>query len=98
MNVNIAWFIVGVSAASLTAFSFIPQILKILKTRSARDVSIAMLLQFLVGVSLWTAYGFHLKDVIIITGNLITLGSIIVLIVLYFKHRRYGGGHGQDQN
>jgi len=61
---------------------------KIIKTRSAKDVSIAMLLQFVAGVSLWTAYGFHLKDGIIIAGNIITLGSLMVLIVLYFKHRR----------
>ena len=88
MTENILWFMVGLSAASLTTFSFIPQIVKIVKTKSAKDVSAAMLVQFLLGVCLWTAYGVHLRDVIIVTGNIITLGSVVVLIALWFRYRR----------
>jgi MtN3 and saliva related transmembrane protein len=82
------WTFIGVSAACLTMFSFFPQILKILRTRSARDVSIITLLQLSLGVTLWIAYGVHLKDPIIITANSVTLLSLGFLLFLYFMYGR----------
>ncbi|MDD5255293.1 MAG: SemiSWEET family transporter [Candidatus Omnitrophica bacterium] len=81
------WSIVGTCAASLTMLSFIPQIYKIVKTRSARDVSFMTLLQLTLGVSLWIAYGVHLKDAIIIGANVITLVSLLITLGLYYKYR-----------
>ena len=80
------WSIVGSTAAALTMFSFIPQIIKILKTKSAKDVSLVTLLGLSVGVSLWIAYGIHLKDAIIITANSVTLTTLITLLCLYFNY------------
>ena len=77
------WLIVGLSAACLTMFAFIPQIIKILKTRSVQDVSVLTLLQLFFGVSLWIAYGVHLKDAVIITANSVTLTSLFILLYLY---------------
>lgn len=84
MNKDILWTIIGLTAACLTMFAFIPQIFKALKTKSVKDVSLVTLLQLSLGVSLWIAYGIHLKDVIIITANSITLFSLIILLFLYF--------------
>lgn len=82
------WLIVGLSAACLTMFAFIPQIIKILKTRSVKDVSLITLLQLSFGVSLWIAYGVHLKDAVIITANSVTLTSLFILLYLYLVYRR----------
>lgn len=82
------WTIVGASAATLTMFSFIPQIVRCLRIRSAKDVSPVMLFQLSTGVSLWMVYGAHLKNPIIILANGITLLSLMVLIFLYFKFER----------
>ena len=81
------WLIVGIAAASLTAFSFIPQIVKIVKRRSAADVSLVTLLQFFCGVFLWLLYGIHLKDAIIITANSVMLTTLTIVIGLFFKYR-----------
>lgn len=69
-------------------FSFIPQIVKALKTKSVRDVSIITLLQLSLGVSLWIIYGIHLKDAIIILANAVTLATLIMLLHLYFNYGR----------
>ena len=61
-------------------FSFIPQIIKSFKTKSVKDVSIVTLFQLSLGVSLWIAYGIHLKDAIIIAANSIMLFSLIILL------------------
>ncbi len=82
------WSIIGVSAACLTMFSFIPQIAKVVKTRSAKDVSVITLFQLSCGASLWIIYGAHLKDPIIITANTITLATLLILLFLYFNYGR----------
>lgn len=78
------WSIIGSSAAALTMFSFIPQIIKAAKTRSVRDVSLATLLQLSLGVLLWIFYGLHLKDPVIVTANLVTFISLLVLLLFYY--------------
>lgn len=79
------WLAIGSLAAVLTMFAFIPQILKVLKTKSVKDVSFVTLLQLSLGVSLWIVYGIHLKDPIIVTANSVTLSSLIILLCLYFR-------------
>ncbi len=82
------WTIIGLCAAILTMFAFIPQIIKVLKNKSAKDVSLITLLQLSLGVSLWIAYGIHLRDAIIITANSVTLTTLILLLFLYFNYGR----------
>lgn len=82
------WTIIGLGAATLTMFSFIPQIIKVVKTKSAKDVSLITLFQLSFGVSLWIIYGLHLKDPIIILANSVTLSSLVVLLILYFNYAR----------
>ena len=82
------WTIIGFSAATLTMFAFIPQIIKIIKTKSAKDVSLITLLQLFLGVSLWIVYGIHLKDSIIIIANSVTILTLIILLCLYCNYRK----------
>ncbi|MDD5560652.1 MAG: SemiSWEET transporter [Candidatus Omnitrophica bacterium] len=82
------WTLIGATAATLTMFSFIPQIARSLRTRSVRDVSPVTLFQLSIGVFLWMIYGLYRKDPIIILANAVTLASLCVLISLYFKYGR----------
>ncbi|MCM8796775.1 MAG: SemiSWEET transporter [Candidatus Omnitrophica bacterium] len=80
--------IVGLVAAFLTMFSFVPQIVKIVKTKSAHDVSIIMLFQLSIGALLWLIYGLSLRDIIIVLANGVTLLSLLIILVLYQKYGR----------
>ena len=82
------WNIIGAAAACLTMLSFVPQIIKALKRRSVKDVSIITLLQLSLGVSLWIVYGVYLRNRIIIAANTITLISLAILLYLYFYFGR----------
>jgi MtN3 and saliva related transmembrane protein len=82
------WMIIGLSASTLTMFSFVPQIVKGLKTHSLHDLSIVTVVQFSLGVSLWILYGVHLKDPIIIMANVVSLVTLIVLMALYIKFNK----------
>ncbi len=81
------WQVIGLIAAALTTFGFIPQIITMLKHKRALDVSPITLFQFLIGTFLWALYGFHLNDPIIYIANLITLVTVVIAIILYFRFR-----------
>ena len=82
------WKIVGATAALLTMFGFLPQIIKILRVKSVKDVSLLALLQFSVGISLWIVYGVYLKNSIVIIANIVSLSTLIILLLLYFRYRK----------
>lgn len=74
--------IVGYVAGALTTISFVPQVVKAWKMRETRDLSLAMLVLFAVGVILWTLYGIWVGSLPIITANIITFTLILVLLGL----------------
>ncbi len=77
----------GLLAGGLTTISFVPQVLKIWKTKSAEDVSLKMFLALCMGVALWLVYGFIKKDTAILVTNSVTLllGLAILGMKLKFK-------------
>jgi MtN3 and saliva related transmembrane protein len=74
--------IVGYVAGALTTISFVPQVVKAWKMRETRDLSLAMLVLFAVGVILWTLYGIWVGSLPIIVANIITFTLILVLLGL----------------
>ena len=53
--------LVGFAAASLTTFAFLPQAIKIHKTQSTKDISLAMFVTTTLGILLWLIYGFAVR-------------------------------------
>jgi|WetSurMetagenome_2_1015567.scaffolds.fasta_scaffold299028_2 MtN3 and saliva related transmembrane protein len=84
-------FLIGVIAAALTTFGFIPQIMKMYETKSAQDVSLVTLVQFCVGVLLWVVYGMSIDDPILIVANSVTFGTLVIAIVLYARYHQDAG-------
>ena len=74
-------------AGLLTTVAFLPQAFKIWRSRSARDVSLAMFVCFCVGIVLWVVYGVMLGSLPVILANVATL--CIAVTILVFKIR-YG--------
>jgi len=79
--------IIGYIAGALTTISFIPQVVKAWKMRETRDLSLAMLVLFAVGVFLWTLYGVRVDSLPIIAANMITFVLILVLLYLKFRYK-----------
>ena len=74
---------IGIIAALFTTFAFIPQALKIYKSKSTKDISLTMWLVFSVGVVLWLVYGILIMSFPIIIANIVTL--FISLFILFYK-------------
>ncbi|WP_414581908.1 SemiSWEET family sugar transporter [Scytonema sp. PCC 10023] len=79
--------ILGLVAATLTTFSFLPQMLKTWQTKSAKDVSYAMLITFNTGLFLWLMYGISLRALPIIVANGVTLVFNLIILWLKIKYR-----------
>ena len=82
------WWLVGIVAASLTTTGFVPQVVKMYRSKSVHDLSQLTLCQMLVGSSLWLLYGLHLKDPVIVGANLVTIGVLVLALTLYFRLSR----------
>jgi MtN3 and saliva related transmembrane protein len=73
---------IGFIAALLTTVSFVPQVLKIWRTRSAKDISLGMYSLFTLGIAAWLVYGVLIDSWPVIVANLVTLilaGSVLVM-------------------
>jgi MtN3 and saliva related transmembrane protein len=90
-RISMDWEIVGYAAAALTMLGFLPQLLKMVRTRSVNDVSLLMMLQMGAGVSLWLAYGLHLHNSPLIVANVVSLATLALCLLVYFRYttRRY---------
>ena len=75
----------GYIAGILTTVAFVPQVLQIYKTKSAKDVSLAMFLIFTLGVIMWLVYGIKVNAFPVIAANGVTL--ILALVILFFKFK-----------
>jgi MtN3 and saliva related transmembrane protein len=73
----------GLLAGALTTVAFIPQAIKIWKTKHATDISLGMFAIFSCGVLLWLFYGIEIDAMPVIVANAITLG--LSLTILFFK-------------
>ena len=82
-----SWFFIGIIAACLTMFGFIPQIARMYRTKSVADISIGTLFQFTLGVTLWAVYGFSVSDPILIGANIVSLLTLVVALGLYFHYK-----------
>ena len=76
---------VGFLAGFLTTISFLPQVVKTWKSRSASDLSWGMFSVFSVGVMFWLIYGFLIQEPPIILWNSVTLALVLAILVMKLK-------------
>ncbi len=79
--------IVGLIAGALTTLAYLPQVIQVWRTRSARDISLGMFLLMVSGIFLWLLYGLAIGSVALIAANSVTL--VLTLLVLIGK-LKYG--------
>ncbi|UZP66248.1 SemiSWEET transporter [Desulfovibrio mangrovi] len=80
--------LIGSVAACLTTFAFLPQVVKVWRTKSVRDISLVTYASLTLGVFLWLLYGVGIKSIPVIVANGITFvlaASILVMKVRYSR-------------
>lgn len=80
--------LLGMTAATLTTCSFVPQLTKVWRTKSAADLSYGMFGAFSLGILLWFAYGLLRDDLPVIVANGITLVLSVTILLLKVRFDR----------
>jgi MtN3 and saliva related transmembrane protein len=75
--------VIGLAAAAMGGISLFPQVLKVLKTKSTKDISREMFMLLAGSIFLWLVYGILLDNLPIIIANF--FGFIQALVILFFK-------------
>ena len=88
MSAGIPQDALGFAAGALTTIAFLPQVWRIVKTRSAHDISWLMFGLFSVGVCLWLWYGIRAGALPLIVANGVTLTLAVTILVLKWRYGR----------
>jgi MtN3 and saliva related transmembrane protein len=73
----------GYAAALCTTGAYVPQVIRVWRTRSTGDISLKMFLVLVTGLALWLTYGIWKGEIPIIAANAVTL--MLASIILFFK-------------
>lgn len=73
----------GAFAGVCTTCAFIPQVIKLMKTKNTKSISLYMYLIQITGLTLWIIHGVRNSDPALILANSFTL--LLSLIILYYK-------------
>jgi MtN3 and saliva related transmembrane protein len=78
----------GFLAAFCTTAAFVPQLVRVVRLRSAREISLPTFLLFSVGVFLWLLYGLDTGSKPVIASNCVTLVLSVSILVLKLRYGR----------
>lgn len=78
--------VLGYCAGFITTLTFLPQVVKTLKEKSAKDVSLTMFIIAAVNQTMWIVYGALKEDWVIILTNAVILILSLTMIVLKLKY------------
>tara|TARA_A100001015_G_scaffold276759_1_gene335282 strand:- start:1063 stop:1329 length:267 start_codon:yes stop_codon:yes gene_type:complete len=81
--------LIGFIAAVSTTFAFLPQVIKVWKTKQTKDLSLRMYTIMFIGICLWFVYGLRINSLSIILANIVT--GILVFTILVFIVRGKNG-------
>lgn len=90
-----AWVLdaAGSTAAVCTTVSFLPQLVRVYRRKSAHDISLVMFLLFSFGVACWLVYGLGIGSAPITAANAVTLALALTILVLKLRYDRREAGN-----
>lgn len=78
--------VIGYAAATLTTVAFVPQAIKIIRSRDTRAISLSMYLSFTTGIALWLVYGLAVDSWPIILSNALVLPLAGTILAFKLRH------------
>ncbi len=78
--------ILGYAAGAVTAFTFLPQVIKTWREQSAKDISLTMFLIAFINEIMWLVYGFIIDNFVIILTSAVMLLMSGIMILLKLKY------------
>ncbi len=83
--------LIGFVAGTFTTVAFLPQLVRIWRTKSAHDISLLMYIIICSGIFLWLVYGILIDSFPVIVANTVTLAIASAILVLKVRY-----SHGRE--
>lgn len=87
--------VIGYTAGFCTTLSFVPQVIRVWRTRHTDDIAWGWLIIFQVGLALWLAYGVILRNWPMILANSVTMTLCSILMVMKNRYAKQGPNFAQ---
>jgi MtN3 and saliva related transmembrane protein len=78
--------LIGFAGAALTTLCWLPQLLKTLRDKETRALSLTATAVFTGGVGLWLIYGLAIGDWPLIGSNAVTLALMAAILAMKLRH------------
>lgn len=78
---------IGSIAGMCTIIAFVPQVIKLLRTKDATSLSLPMCCIQTLGIALWVLHGILIKDASVTISNLITLCLVSSILVAKLRYK-----------
>lgn len=79
--------LLGLIACFLTTGAFLPQIIKTVKTKNTKNISLSMYIVYMIGVVFWFAYGASIHEVAILVGNTFSFIFGLTMLIMKIKYK-----------
>jgi MtN3 and saliva related transmembrane protein len=83
--------IIGIIAGVFTSVSLLPQLIKIIREKKAKDLSYGMLIVLLIGLGCWIWYGALREDlpIIVTNGFSFLINSLMIVFTIKYKEKTH---------
>jgi MtN3 and saliva related transmembrane protein len=79
--------LIGILAGILTTSAFLPQVVKTIRTKSTKDISLWMFAVTSTGIFLWLLYGILTRAVPVIIANAVSLPLCLTILIFKLRYR-----------
>jgi MtN3 and saliva related transmembrane protein len=78
--------LIGAIAAVITTLCWVPQAIKVIRTRETAAISLTMYMMLALGVAMWLAYGVLIMSWPLIGANAITLVPVLAILAMKLRY------------
>ena len=78
---------VGIIAGCLTTFALAPQVIKLMKYKNTKSISLIMCIMQITGVFLWLVHGLMINDFAVIFANEVSFIFISIILLYKIKYK-----------
>ncbi|MBN8585779.1 MAG: SemiSWEET transporter [Ignavibacteria bacterium] len=87
MNLETFTLALGLLAACLTTFAYLPQSIKAIRTKHTKDISFPMVIMLEAGLITWLSYGILINSIPIIAANTVSIVFMTTILILKIKYK-----------
>lgn len=80
---QIEW--IGSLAAIITTLCWVPQAIKVIRTRDTKAISLVMYAMLATGIALWLVYGVLIMSWPLIGANAVTIVLVLTILAMKLK-------------